>query len=177
MCWFLKRGENQRTQRKDFSEQGREATTNSTQLSLLLYCYLRGCITRKELSSGALSCLISRFWPFSFQPRGQTCLEFYTIVYMYLSYVTSCTTHIHEATSQKETDISNWLADGKTAIDRLITGAGVIFFYVEKRLGKFDIHFTISERRVCLTSSKRRSFSSLLSGKQKWISTYISNWL
>ena len=35
----------------------------------------------------------------------------------------SFTTHIHEATSQKKTEIANWVTDGKTAVDR---GADVI---------------------------------------------------
>ena len=62
--------------------------------------------------------------------------------------LTSFTTYIHEATSQKETDISNWLTvNGKTAVDRIITGADVIswccclFVNLKKRLQ--DLIFTL----------------------------------
>ena len=80
------------------------------------YCIVSsmyGGITRKQpfpkSSIGFHARLISRFW-LVFMPRGQTCLEFYAIMYVCYgtSYVTTLiTTHIRETTSQKETDISN----------------------------------------------------------------------
>ena len=62
--------------------------------------------------------------------------------------LTSSTTQIHEATPQKETDISKWLTDGKTVVGHIITGADIVFlfylFFVEKRLEKVYMHFTVS---------------------------------
>lgn len=72
---------------------------------------------------------------------------------MYVCYVTSFTTHIHETTSQKETDISNWLTDGEKR-------------NCQKRLARFDMHYFYNILKKYLSGNiKKEEFliSSLLS--------------